>query len=101
MADPRRELLERLDRALNSSGDAGAGGAPATAALVVRSPYRFARGAAVLDLATGVRGIVIAAPRINAAGVAAYDVRLEDDRVVTRSERELEPDPMPPATRPR
>lgn len=56
---------------------------------------RFAIGARVLDIATGLGGVVTRTLAAAETGRGYYSVRLDDGRLVFRVDSELEPHPVP------
>jgi len=88
-----RELIDRLgtmsaeERHRLTTAARGASSAPNPLAL------RFPPQARVLDLTTGVLGVVRVGDRDRETNTQRFRVQLDDARIVYRTDRELEPAP--------
>lgn len=97
MADNMRVLIDRLEQATKARRAASGAGAAASSPASPVPGLKFQPGAAVLDLATGKRGTVLAGVRDDASGRQAYSVELKDGTEVYRTVSELGADTFPTA----
>lgn len=90
-----RALLDRLDRVSDEERQRLVRLGAANTSAPVNGEPRFRDGAAVIDLATGRRGVVRVAVRSDHTGLELYRVELVTGAMVYRQHDELEPDPTP------
>lgn len=88
--DTIRNLTDRLKRASASDRAAMSAAARAAAATPAARFLRFAVGARVRDLVSGVDGAIVSANRDASTRWEVYGVKLDDARQVFRADRELE-----------
>jgi hypothetical protein len=92
-----RILIDRLEQARKAQRAASGAGAAASSPSSAAPGLKFQPGAAVLDLASGKRGTVLAGVRDDATGRQLYSVELKDGTEIFRSVSELGADTFPAA----
>lgn len=88
-----RAVLDRLRAQSKSDRETLSQAAAARQARLSVSALRFAPGDRVIDLTTGVRGVVRHGDHDPQTNYERFRVELADARIVYRTERELEPSP--------
>ena len=94
-SDRMRALLDNLAKSKDQELARLRAGNATPAATDNPLGLRFAHGARVLDVSTGVAGVVTREWRESATGGEHYFVRLDDGRLLPRASSELEPHPAP------